>query len=257
LADEELGQREEITYQYDSLQRLISAVTTGPEWGLSFSYDGFGNRLTQAVTKGTAPVSSVNVDAATNRVIGAAYDANGNALSGSYDGLNRMAASGEEQYSYGPDNRRVWRRKQSGAQEVYFWSVAGQRMGTYPLQLSGGVLSWGAASVNVHFGGKLVRSAGKTVAVDRLGSVVGRGGPGAVETHSYFPYGEERVVTAQDREKFGTYLRDATGLDYADQRYYASTQGRFTSPDPYQASGGAGEPGSWNRYGYVEGDPVN
>lgn len=29
------------------------------------------------------------------------------------------------------------------------------------------------------------------------------------------------------------------------------------TPDPYQASGGPGVPQSWNRYGYVENDPVN
>jgi YD repeat-containing protein len=38
---------EEVTYQYDSLNRLISAQTTGPEWGQSFGYDGFGNLLSQ------------------------------------------------------------------------------------------------------------------------------------------------------------------------------------------------------------------
>ena len=38
---------EEITYQYDSLNRLISAQTTGPELGQSFGYDGFGNLLSQ------------------------------------------------------------------------------------------------------------------------------------------------------------------------------------------------------------------
>src|SRR5271166_2790548 len=29
------------------------------------------------------------------------------------------------------------------------------------------------------------------------------------------------------------------------------------SPDPYTASGGPSDPGSWNRYAYTEGDPVN
>ncbi|MEJ1930901.1 hypothetical protein WDZ92_11615 [Nostoc sp. NIES-2111] len=29
---------EEVAYQYDSLERLISAVTTGPQWGFSFAY---------------------------------------------------------------------------------------------------------------------------------------------------------------------------------------------------------------------------
>jgi RHS repeat-associated protein len=74
----------------------------------------------------------------------------------------------------------------------------------------------------------------------------------------YYPYGEEPVTTASGREKFGTYHRDqATNLDYADQRYYASGFGRFLTPDPYKASGGLGDPGSWNRYVYVMNDPIN
>lgn len=42
-----------------------------------------------------------------------------------------------------------------------------------------------------------------------------------------------------------------------DQRYYASSYGRFNTADQYQASAGPGDPGSWNRYAYVNGDPVN
>ena len=38
---------------------------------------------------------------------------------------------------------------------------------------------------------------------------------------------------------------------------YASTLGRFNTADPYQASGGPGDPGSWNRCSYTQGDPVN
>jgi RHS repeat-associated protein len=74
----------------------------------------------------------------------------------------------------------------------------------------------------------------------------------------YFPYGEERTVTAESGYKFATYWRESSsGLDYADQRWYSSVAGRFLTPDPYQASGGVENPGSWNRYGYVEGDPMN
>jgi len=78
----------------------------------------------------------------------------------------------------------------------------------------------------------------------------------------YYPYGEEQQVTAQDKDKFATYYRDGTtGLDYAQNRYYANTLGRFTSPDPYVATDGSvddpSDPQSWNRYAYVEGDPVN
>src|SRR5947207_1091749 len=73
---------EEVTYQYDSLQRLISAVTTGPEWGQSFTYDGFfGNLTGQSQTKGTAPHFSAVYDPSTNRPLGGGgYDANGNML---------------------------------------------------------------------------------------------------------------------------------------------------------------------------------
>ena len=58
-------------------------------------------------------------------------------------------------------------------------------------------------------------------------------------------------------DKFGTYLRDGTGLDYADQRYLSGVSGRFLSADPYEASGSAANPGTWGRYGYVGGDPAN
>jgi RHS repeat-associated protein len=65
-----------------------------------------------------------------------------------------------------------------------------------------------------------------------------------------------------DQVKFATYTRDsATGLDYADQRYYASTFGRFMTADPYRATSASPsnpmDPKSWNRYSYVEGDPIN
>ncbi len=84
--------------------------------------------------------------------------------------------------------------------------------------------------------------------LDRLGSI-----------GKYFPYGQERPsATTDGKEKFATYFRDSeTGLDYADQRYHQPGMGRFMSPDRYQASAGPGDPGSWNRYAYTRGDPVN
>jgi YD repeat-containing protein len=45
---------EEVTYTYDTLQRLIGAVTTDSSWGQAFTYDGFGNRTSASVTKGSA-----------------------------------------------------------------------------------------------------------------------------------------------------------------------------------------------------------
>jgi RHS repeat-associated protein len=54
------------------------------------------------------------------------------------------------------------------------------------------------------------------------------------------------------------YFRDAeTGLDYAMNRYHNPGTGRFMTPDPYMNSAGPTDPGSWNRYAYTRGDPVN
>jgi len=44
-------------------------------------------------------------------------------------------------------------------------------------------------------------------------------------------------------------------IDYADQRFYASTYGRFLTPD--RRGGKLANPGSLNKYTYVGGDPIN
>src|ERR1035438_1718115 len=41
-----------------------------------------------------------------------------------------------------------------------------------------------------------------------------------------------------------------------DQRFYASSYGMFNTPDA-APSAHLGDPASWSRYSYVEGDPVN
>jgi len=89
--------------------------------------------------------------------------------------------------------------------------------------------------------------------------------------HDYLPFGEElfagtgaRLTTMGytnadgARQKFTLKERDTeTGLDYFGARYYASTQGRFTSPDPLLSSGRPIHPQSWNRYSYVINQPLS
>jgi RHS repeat-associated protein len=56
--------------------------------------------------------------------------------------------------------------------------------------------------------------------------------------------------------KFATYTRDGfTKLDYADQRYYASSYGRFNTAD--RRGGNGRNPGSLNKYAYTKADPIN
>ncbi|MGJ5820985.1 RHS repeat-associated core domain-containing protein, partial [Paludibaculum fermentans] len=257
---------EEENYTYDSLGRLATAYTTGTQWGLSFVYDGFGNRLQQNVTKGTAPSTVQTVDTATNRLNGAGfgYDSNGNmtgwstpsgSVTASYDIENRMTQivtpSVTETYKYGPGNLRV--KKSQGSSWVYtVYGQGGEALGTFTGCSVGGVSFLCEAKLRVYFGGRLVLNGWTGVRPDRLGSPDG--------THGrVYPYGEvSGSVSVDQDETFTTYKRDVyTGLDYAQNRYYASSWGRFTTADPYQASAGPADPQSWNRYAYVVNDPVS
>jgi RHS repeat-associated protein len=107
---------------------------------------------------------------------------------------------------------------------------------------------------NVYFKKKLLVSNGVYVVTDRLGTVRGNT---QGEPFFYYPYGEERSSTADGRDKFATYFRDTVGQDYAEQRYYNSNTGSFWSPDPTMNNVDYGNPGTWNPYAYVNGDPIN
>jgi RHS repeat-associated protein len=60
------------------------------------------------------------------------------------------------------------------------------------------------------------------------------------------------------RQRFAMTERDeATGLDHTWFRKYDSYAGRWTSPDPYGGSMSTAHPQSFNRYAYVQDDPIN
>jgi RHS repeat-associated protein len=79
--------------------------------------------------------------------------------------------------------------------------------------------------------------------------------------HDYQPFGEEiqRASYGADavRQQFTSYERDnEIDLDFAQNRYYSSPHGRFTSPDPLLSSGRVENAQTWNRYNYVLGNPL-
>jgi RHS repeat-associated protein len=100
------------------------------------------------------------------------------------------------------------------------------------------------------------------MAADRAGSLAG------VTRHDYLPFGEElgagvggrtqsQGYSASDgmRQKFAGKEQDnETSLNYFVARYYASTQGRFTSADPL--GGRMHNPQSLNKYSYVINNPL-
>ena len=257
---------ETVNYTYDGLNRLATAGSTNSSWGQQYTYDGFGN-LTgmQGAAVWSYPVNSPP----------SGSDANG--LPGGYGAYgwnveNRLVydlaiGGGTSLYGYDPYGKRVFQgyMPPSGSTaplaQAFFYTLDGRKVANlqctatiFPdgtTSLSGCALSGGSS---VYFGGKLIRSNGVTVATDRLGSVRGNANG---ERMNYLPYGQERTSTADGREKFGTYLRDGAGQDYADQRYY-NQQGAFWTPDP----GGLStvnfrNPITWNRYTYANSDPVN
>jgi RHS repeat-associated protein len=93
-----------------------------------------------------------------------------------------------------------------------------------------------------------------------------------ISRHDYMPFGEELGAgiggrtTAMGfpgtsdglRQKFTSKERDVeTGLDYFGARYFASTQGRFTSADPlYIEMGRLGDPQQFNLYAYTRNNPL-
>jgi YD repeat-containing protein len=86
---------ETVTYQYDSLNRLITASST-QSWGETYGFDAFGNLLSKTGTGG-APTLSQSVYPTSNQIVGQTYDANGNQLAGplggvNYDAENRIAS---------------------------------------------------------------------------------------------------------------------------------------------------------------------
>lgn len=73
----------------------------------------------------------------------------------------------------------------------------------------------------------------------------------------HYPFGESWYASSTTTKwQFTSYERDAEStLDYAVFRYYASSIGRFMTPDPL--GGSIANPQSLNRFAYVLNDPIN
>jgi RHS repeat-associated protein len=270
---------EDTAYSYDALNRLTGASNS--LWSEQYGYDGFGNLTSKQGSGGSpspAPSMSVSYDA-NNHQVGTSYDGNGNQVlaggnTNSYTVENRMNSQYAVAWPYAqglnahdPWGKRVMRQTDpdpysystgsSPSLAFHFYGITGQRLATVTCVPTGGIPSCFFSGQNVYFGKKLLVSNGVNVVTDRLGSVRANS---QGEWFAYYPYGEERTSTVDGRDKFGTYFRDGVGQDYADQRYYGSGTGRFWSADPYMAKAGGNDPAnpqSWNRYAYVQGDPVN
>jgi len=155
-----------------------------------------------------------------------------------YDIMNRLKTVASDTYGYDPANKRIWKND-----EYTFHGAGGERIGRYSatkLVNDTHVFVFQKVQVDEYFAGR------RLTTQDRLGSV-----------GSYYPYGEAKSGTVSNADSFATYYRDSTGLDYAQERFYASGSGRFLTSDPYRASAQLVSPTTWNRYSYVTSDPIN
>jgi RHS repeat-associated protein len=277
------GSGRSVIYGYDALNRLISAVTAGSTtyaiWGLSESFDRYGNRLSQTVTAGTAPSNSLSFATApappanppggayTNRPDGYSFDASGNMLNDgsntlSYDAENCLttvvnSSTGTSAYNCDAHGVRVKKALQGSTTTAYVFS-GGKDIAEYD----------NGAAVNsptreyIYLGGQLIATIQGTstiyhhsdhlsvrVTTDANGNKIGEQG--------HYPYGETWYASnTTTKFIFTSYERDSdSSNDYAIARFYINRFGRFSCVDPLL--GQPGDPQTWNRYAYVRNNPIN
>lgn len=264
------------TFAYDALNRLTTAQeNNGANWSQTNGYDRYGNRW---IDLGGGN-QSLYFTTSNNRITGASYDNAGNLLNDgyhtyAYDAENKISkVDGTSAYVYDGSGLRV--RKLVGENLRFIYGIGGELLAEY--SGSTGVLTkeyvYGGAGLVATIEPTAINSNGtRYTTPDHLGSprVITNSSAGVVSRHDYMPFGEEigsgvggRTVgigfgVAEGlRKKFTSHERDVeSGLDYMQARYYQNLQGRFTSADPFLASGRLANPQSWNRYSYVLNNPV-
>jgi RHS repeat-associated protein len=263
------------TYTYDSLYRLTNASTPGsanyPAWGLSETYDRYGNRTDQNQTAGSPPMNHVLITAATNHISGSpyTYDLSGNMTN---DGQNTLIYDGESHavsatvtgsssgnYTYDGKGIRVKVVSViSGTTTTTVYVFSGSKViaeyvnGTSPSAPTREYIYAGAALL-----AKIDSTGTKYYHQDHLSNRLVTDSSGNTSAQmGHFPFGESWYNSTNDKLLFTSYERDSeSGNDYAKARYYVNRLGRFSSPDPL--SGSTGNPQSLNRYSYALNAPTS
>jgi RHS repeat-associated protein len=272
-------------FHYDHLGRLKEATVAG--LNEKYTYDGFGNRKAVTTNGGTINVS---VSSATNRLtsqpatIFGQHDLAGRLTSYlnrdtfTYDELDMVKEwndnVGRKVYLYTANDERIGMVMFSGGAETTSeWTIrdpSHKVLRVYSKSMVGGE-RWTWKEDYIYREGQLLAAAidgpARTLHfhLDHLGTprlITGNGGA-TVAKHTYHPFGTEITSSGQDTErmKFTGHERDFPSgmttdpLDYMHARYYSPGAGRFLSVDP--AGFDPSQPQSWNRYSYVQNNPVN
>jgi RHS repeat-associated protein len=277
------GTTEGANYTYDQVGRLVtsSQTTNGVSAQRRFAYDRWGNRTGEwDATSGGNQIQSVALQqsggAPTNQLLSVTtsgvinnytYDAAGNvtndgAHSYQYDAENRLVnvdSGATAQYWYDHQNRRIVKLI-AGSKTDCIWN-GNQLIEEH----DGNASNPGTTQARYVYAGArmLAKMAGGVTRYylsDRLSTRLILDTSGNVVGHqAHLPFGEDFGESGtQEKHHLTSYERDGeSGTDYAVNRQYAQSVGRFQQSDHYRASGYIVDPQSWNRYGYTRNNPAN
>lgn len=290
---------------YDNLNRLVNgSATSGTYSGqnVCWTYDAYGNRLSEAITTTAcsssptptqwAHYNSSNQVTATNQATGGlGYDAAGDITNDGvnqylYDGEGRLCAvlapppiSGGPSlmigYIYNAEGQRVakgvittWSCDPATngftAQKDFIIGPSGEQLTEMGMGESG-VMAWN--HTNVYANGQLMATYDNNGLHFHLNDALGTRRAqtdyaGVLEeTYSSLPFGDqlsgfgpgddvtEHHFTGKERDS-------ESGLDYFGRRHYASTMGRFMSPDDPNNDTSLSDPQSLNLYAYGRNNPL-
>ncbi|HKW18904.1 MAG TPA: RHS repeat-associated core domain-containing protein [Terriglobales bacterium] len=269
-----------ISYAYDLLGRLINASTTGsssyPAWGVSETYDRYSNRTNQTVIAGSGYGLSLTVDPATNRISGNTYDGSGDLLNEpaplstgygySAEGcLTNYTGNGSSAVYHCDGNHFRTTKVVTGNNAITTWYIrsAGEVIAEYDngATVNSPTREYVFATNRIATITGSTAGAGGTITYEHRDNLAPRlftdANGNDIGEQGTYPFGEPWYNNSNGSKWiFTTYERDPeSGNDSALVRLYESSTGRFLSPDPLEGS--VGDPQSWNRYAYVENDPIN
>ncbi len=271
-------------YYYDGAGRLRRFGMDSGQWQ-EYDYDPYGNLTSLRHHNGASTTTrTFAVNAATNRLSVANYDADGNLLAWggetyAWDALGRMRHHNfpDEVYAYTAGGERILALQYRPGEPIReTWSLRdldGKLLTTYLMEGANQVGDWAWQKDYAYRGDVQVMAwtaepsprHRQYYSVDHLGTprMVTDAAGGVVSVHHYFGFGEElNTTTTAEPKRFTGHERDfhAAGsqddLDYMHARYYKAHMGRFLTVDPLDAAVILEQPQSWNKFAYVHNNPV-
>jgi RHS repeat-associated protein len=241
----------------------FNGLYDGP-YSMGVSYDVWGNITAKEGWGGENPAYTASYT--NNRRDGFGYDAAGNLTndggqSFTYDATGQQATASliSGQQYYDGDMLRL-KKTENGATRYYLRSTVLGGQVVAEMDASGtwmrGYVYQGSTLLAVQAGGvnwvhedPVTKSKRVT---DNLGNVVS-----AIELDPWGGDTNRSSNAAFQPKKFTSYERDVNGSDEAMFRRYNRWHSRFDQPDPWDGSYDLTDPQSFNRYAYVQNDPVN